>query len=286
MTSNHTKHDPLYQAQSRGLLYSVVGHLAIFVMFFVGDFLGAPDFGPETVYSVTIEGGQSLGGLSQLENKKNKEKPAPPKPEPNKAKAEKAEVAKKEVEEVKQKVEEKKEEAEVSSKKESEKKPEEKKEKSEVKSTPKPQPTVDPKKQKQKEQAELDKEYQKAMQRYLGESSDAGAQGFGAARLGGNGMGGGEIRPPEFFMYRDLIKKTVKRNWSWFDTSTSLRANVTFYISPEGEISEVSIAKSSGNSLFDDSLERALLKSSPLPPPPDNVYQWFKYIRMEFDPQE
>ena len=72
--------DQQYSYQSRGLLYSVVGHLAILLSFVLGDLFGKPEFGPETVYSIMLEGGSQLGGLSQVPKKDVKEKPAPPKP--------------------------------------------------------------------------------------------------------------------------------------------------------------------------------------------------------------
>jgi TonB family protein len=282
--------------QSRGLLYSLVGHALIFISFFLKSILGANDFGPETVYSVTLEGGAQLGGVSQVPEKNKKENVTPPKPEANKVEPKKEEkkTIKEEVKEEPQAEPEK--DAEISTKLEpvATPKPTKKPEptaKPEKKAEPrKPEPTPKaaekPKKDETQSKVELDKEYQKAMQRYMGESSDAGGKNFGAGRLGGQAMGGGEQRPPEFFTYRDLIKRTVKKNWNWFDTSTSLRATITFAISPSGEISDVSIVNTSGNSLFDSSVTRAVLKSSPLPPPPANVYQYFRVIRTEFDPQE
>ena len=295
----HNEDHQQYNYQSRGLLYSVAGHVIILLSFLIGNIFGGSDLGPETIYSITLEGGAQLGGISQAPNKNNKEKPAPPKPVASKEEEKKEEPVKtepvKEEKKAEPKIEEK--EAEVSTKvepvvspkpepKKEEKKEEPKKEEPKKPEPPKKKEEEKPKKDPNKEKLELEKEYLKAMQRYQGESTDAGGQGFGAGRVGGQGMGGGEQRPPEFFTYRDLIKRTVKKNWNWFDTATSLRATITFTISKTGELSDVSIAKSSGNSLFDNSVVRAVLKSSPLEPPPDNVYQFFKIVRTEFDPQD
>lgn len=294
-----------YSYQSRGLLFSVVGHAAIFLSLVIGEIFGGDEFGPETIYSITLEGGAQLGGLSQNPNKNNKEKPVPPKPVSSKVEQKEEKIEKKEPVKEEKKTEpiEVEKEAEVSTKPEPTKpepvvtpKPVKKEEPKKEEKKVEPKKTEPPKKEEKKvenpqkdpnqSKIELEKEYQKAMQRYQGESTDAGGQGFGAGRVGGQGMGGGELRPPEFFTYRDLIKRTMKKNWSWFDTATSLRATVTFSIEPNGELGDVSIVKSSGNSLFDNSVIRAILKSSPLPPPPENVYQWFKVVRTEFDPQE
>lgn len=291
-----------YKYQSRGLLFSLVGHFFVFISLFIGSFFNGEDLGPETIYSITLEGGAQLGGISQAPNKNNKEKPAPPKPVSGKVEEKKEEEKSKpdpvkEEKKVEPKVEQK--EAEVSTKvepqaspkpetKKEEKKADDKKEEPKKPEPPKKkeEKSEKPKKDPNQEKMDLEKEYQKAMQRYQGESTDAGGQGFGAGRIGGQGMGGGEQRPPEFFTYRDLIKRTVKRNWNWFDTATSLRATITFSISQNGELTDVSIVKSSGNSLFDNSVIRAVLKSSPLEPPPENVYQYFKVVRTEFDPQD
>lgn len=283
------KNDDRYQYQSRGLLYSVVGHVALLLSFIIGDLLGPAEFGPETIYSITLEGGAQLGGQSQVPKKDNKEKPAPLKMVSEKS--EQKPVNTEEVKEVK-KVEPPEEKPEVSTNTEppkpEPKKVEEKKEETKKIEPPKKveEKPKEEKKSAKETKVDTDKEYQKAMQRYLGESTDAGGQGFGAGKIGGQGMGGGEQRPPEFFTYRDMIKRTIKKNWNWFDTSTSLRAQITFAVSPTGELSEVAIVRSSGNSLFDNSVIRAVMKSSPLPPPPESVYQWFKLVRTEFDPQE
>ncbi|MGI6680798.1 MAG: cell envelope integrity protein TolA [Bdellovibrionota bacterium] len=135
--------------------------------------------------------------------------------------------------------------------------------------------------------ANLDTKLQKALQRYLGESSDAGGVGFGAAKVtGGDGMGGGVVRPPEFFEYKDVLVKHIKANWNWFDTSKPYKAQVQMSIDPKGNITKHSITTSSGNGRFDQSLLRAIEKSSPVPAPPSNVYEFFKDVRVIFDPRD
>jgi colicin import membrane protein len=134
---------------------------------------------------------------------------------------------------------------------------------------------------------DIDKRLQSALQRYIGESTEAGGQGFGAGRVGGTGMGGGVVVPPEVIAYKKLILARIKDAWRWFDPNSSLINQVVFEIEADGRTKNVHVVKSSGNSGFDDSVIRAVMKASPLPPPPPNVYEkFFKSVRVTFDPRE
>lgn len=257
-----------------GLLLSCMGHaLLLYAMVFLITPRFA-DLGKPVVYSVTLEGGKTLGGISQVAATDKKEPVAPPKNVSAPEKAPEKEPEKLVTEDKKAEVSlAEKEKQKLEEKKAAEKEAESKKQKAQAKPTPK-QPTA----------AEIDKEYQKAMQRYRGESTDAGGKGFGAGSLGGSGMGGGVLRPPEFFQYRDLLKATIKHGWRWYDTSASLTALVYLEMSREGVISNVAIAQSSGNREYDESVVRAVYKASPVPPPPASVYEFFEKVRIEFQP--
>ena len=100
-------------------------------------------------------------------------------------------------------------------------------------------------------------------------------------------MGGGLVRPPEFFAYLRILERHIKDGWRWYDDTTPLRVQIEFEIAPDGIVSGIRIAASSGSAKFDDSVLRAIKKASPVPPPPPSVYeQYFKSVRMTFDPQE
>lgn len=271
-----------------GLSVSVTAHVALAFIIFFKVF---PDFGdmPEpVVYSISIEGGKNIGGTSQVPKD---DKPSPIAPVKNVA-AETKQENRPEKEE--QKVAPKKEpvdDAEVSV---ADSKPTPKPTPPKV-TTPKATPAPDKKNDKatpskttkKSDGDELDKNYQAAMQRYLGESSDAGGKGFGAARLGGSGMGGGVVRPPEFFVYEKIVRSRIKEAWRWYDTNSSLITVIAFEIEPDGVIKNVRLVKSSGDSSYDESVMRAAMKASPLPPPPQSVYeQYFKSVRITFDPRE
>ncbi len=287
--------DPVERSQySFALATSLVGH-GIMVILMLVSFKSAGNFSSGIVYSVTIEGGKQIGGISQLAQSDKKASLAPPKNVSDKSeeleqkknppdtkepevKAEDAEVslAEKRKEEERKKREAERTEQEKKKAQERKKKEEEDKKKK----------AEDAKKKASAQPADVSKDYQKALQRYLGESTEAGGKGFGAAKLGGSGMGGGVLRPPEFFTYRQILRNRVKSGWKWFDTSSALMANVTFSIAEDGTLSNVRIAQSSGNREYDDSVLRAVYKASPVPPPPQSVYEFFRDVSMTFDPRE
>ncbi len=272
------------------LSISVIGHIAIGLFMVINQMGSFGDLPQPVVYSVSIEGGTVIGGKSQVA-KDDKKSPLAPvknvaaqsepeqkveKPEPKQPEKELPAV----------------DDAEVSV---ADKKPTPAPKTTPVKTpvskaTPAPPKKADKKsdsKTKQKSDGdEVDRRLQAAMQRYLGESSDAGGKGFGAAKVGGKGMGGGEVRPPEFFAYEKLVRSRIKDAWRWYDTNTALITVVTFNIQPDGEIRRVQVEKSSGDQSFDESVHRAVVKASPLPPPPEKVYQYFKSVRITFDPRD
>ena len=286
------------------LFLSFVGHGLIFGYVLLAGF-SVNHFKPPEVYSVTFEGGATLGGLSQVPDKQESEM-APPK-----------KIADTQDTDTK-KTETKVEDAEVSlAKKEATPKPTKKptakptkqptpkptkkptpkptaKKKPTPKATTKPKPQSTPKKAASSKptakptlsKADINKKLQQAVQRYKGESASAGGQGFGAGKLGGSKMGGGIVRPPEFFRYKRLLESHIKSGWRWYDTSAALASQVVFSLSERGRISQVVLASSSGNREFDDSVLRAVSKASPAPVPPSNVYQFFDKVRITFDPRE
>ncbi|MBX7144763.1 MAG: cell envelope integrity protein TolA [Oligoflexia bacterium] len=245
------------------LAISLVGHVALALIFFLNLAGSGAELARGIVYSVSIEGGKSLGGISQVAKDNKPSQVAPPK---KAAKVEKGE-------QVKEKPKAEKAEVNLQPKKE------QKKEKAEVKKGSSKTRDVDT-------AAEVNKQLEAAMQRYRGESSDAGGKGFGAGALGGKAMGGGVVLPPEAMIYRDALKNAIKEGWRWYDTSAALTTTVMFDIAPDGVVSNITMVTSSGNREYDDSVLRAIYKASPVPAPPEKVYEYFKKVRMLFDPRE
>ncbi len=275
-----------------GFSLSIIGHVLLAVLVFVKIFPNFGDMPEPVVYSISIEGGKNLGGMAQVPKD---DKPSPMAPVKNVAAETKPEVVTKPEPEKKVAQDEPVDDAEVST---AEKKPT-------PAPTPKPTPQKTPppkasptptkksdakatgKEVKKSDGEDVDKRLQAALQRYLGESSDAGGKGFGAARVGGGGMGGGVVRPPEFFVYEKIVRTRIKEAWRWYDTASTLITVIAFDIEPDGVIKNVRLVKTSGDSSYDESVLRAATKASPLPPPPKSVYeQYFKSVRITFDPRE
>ena len=120
----------------------------------------------------------------------------------------------------------------------------------------------------------------------IGEILSVGpGEGDGAAALGQGGRGGGTaVRGAEFLMYQTKIVSAIKENWAWPGQKGSLKALVRFSIKDSGEITGMKIAEPSGDPAFDESILRALRKSSPLPAPPESYRKDFAQVEMNFQP--
>ena len=270
---------------------SLVGHLAFVYIMLVKPFVSEKL--PSVIYSVTMETGATKGGVAQNPDPKNKSAVVPHKkvsqeqPEEKKAEPEKTKP------EPEKKVESKPEEKpEVII-------PDEKKEKVEPKKTepdpkkavtnPVEKPKVETKKPETKPVAKQvapdpNQNYQKALQRYLGASTNAGGQGFGAAGGIGKGMGGGILKSPEWFAYKARLEAHVKQGWNWHDPKVQLLAKVRFRISPQGVVSDVRLLQSSGNTAYDDAAMRCVSRSSPVPAASAAIYPDFADVVVDFTP--
>jgi len=86
--------------------------------------------------------------------------------------------------------------------------------------------------------------------------------------------------------YIDKIRTKIKMN---IIPPSEIKGNpeVVFNIVqlPTGEVLSVRLVKTSGNALLDSAVERAILKSSPLPKP-DRPEQWLREFNISFRPLE
>ena len=87
--------------------------------------------------------------------------------------------------------------------------------------------------------------------------------------------------------YIEIIKQKVTRNWFRpAGAKENLSCTVTVRLIPGGEVLDVRITKSSGDPLFDRSVETAVLKASPLPLPPDpSLFERFRILQFVFKPE-
>ena len=121
-----------------------------------------------------------------------------------------------------------------------------------------------------------------------GEPFSAGSeQGDGAAGIGVGGRGGaGIVKGMDFIIYQNRMLATIKGNWAWVGQRSNLRVVVQFGVKENGEIVGLKISQPSGDPSYDESVLRALKKSSPLPAPPENYRQDFADVELTFRPRD
>lgn len=88
--------------------------------------------------------------------------------------------------------------------------------------------------------------------------------------------------------YRLLIGQKVETKWRKPpNTSDGLRCEVLVKIGPGGMVLTAQVVESSGNAVFDRSVEVAVRSAEPLPLPKDpSMFEHFREIRFVFNPQE
>ncbi len=112
-------------------------------------------------------------------------------------------------------------------------------------------------------------------------------EGIGSASLGTAGPGGGGVvKGIEFIAYQNQMLRTIKANWAWVGANSNLRVVVHFFIRESGDIVGLKIVQPSGDPSYDESVLRAVSKSSPLPPPPESYRKEFSEIRITFRPRD
>jgi colicin import membrane protein len=86
--------------------------------------------------------------------------------------------------------------------------------------------------------------------------------------------------------YVGYIADKVRRNWLRPPGSPQgLSCEVQVSLIPGGDVSRVRITRSSGDPIFDRSVETAVYKAAPLPLPPDaSLFNYFREIRFVFKP--
>jgi colicin import membrane protein len=120
-----------------------------------------------------------------------------------------------------------------------------------------------------------------------GEAISSGTgEGEGAAALGPGGRGGGVVKGMEFIIYQNRMFSSIKENWAWVGPRSNLKVVVHFGIKDNGEITGLKIVQPSGDPSYDESVLRAVKKSSPLPPPPEEFRKDFSNVEIAFRPKD
>ncbi len=98
-----------------------------------------------------------------------------------------------------------------------------------------------------------------------------------------------QARANEFVdKYRAIIRQKVSRNWVRPGGSRKgLKVIVRVRLLASGDVLEVAIIQSSGDALFDRSVENAVRKASPLPIPQEkDLFDYFREIEFLFNPED
>jgi colicin import membrane protein len=119
-----------------------------------------------------------------------------------------------------------------------------------------------------------------------GASGKAGAGVAGPA--GGSGTGGVRIQE-SILIYQAEIQYKIQKNWAFSQQlggdSTQLEAVLAIKVLRTGEIEDIWFDKKSGNAYLDESAYRALVKSNPLPPLPNDYMRPFYKVGLRFGPK-
>jgi len=87
--------------------------------------------------------------------------------------------------------------------------------------------------------------------------------------------------------YKDLIRQKVERNWVRpLNTEKGMECVVRVKLVPGGDVLQARVVQSSGNPVFDRSVENAVYKASPLPLPDDTtLFDYFRELEFTFKPE-
>ena len=277
---------------SKWLFFSLLLHGALILALFVVPFLPSGDRPSYPVYTVDLVGGEKIGrnnlgtelmplsGPKAAPKKTAEEIPPPP-----------AQETKQETKKEKPKPVEK------------EAPPEEKVAlKEAIKKEPKKEPTKDTRSESKTEESALDRVRERLIQSAVDRAksrtegnqqpskgdviSSGSGEGEGASALGQGGRGGGVVKGMEFIIYQNRMLSSIKDNWAWVGQKSNLKVVVHFSIKDNGEITGLKIVQPSGDPSYDESVLRAVKKSSPLPPPPESSRKDFADVELTFRPKD
>ena len=286
---------PLAGAEERlpkWVTVSLIVHVGLALLIVIAPFTSSPRLPTTPIYTVDLVGGERIGRTSlgtelsgsAKNDVKAAEAPAPiavPKKELRQEKAEKTKVAEKKIVD----------DDHVLLRDKAKKEPAKK------------EPTKESKDEDRTETASADSVRERlikaaaerasagtgtAQKSSKGEALSTGTgEGVGGSALGAGGRGGpGIVKGMDYVIYQNRMLSTIKNNWVWVGPRSKIKVVVQFNIKDNGEIVGLKIAQSSGNSSYDDSVLRAVRKSSPLPALTENIRNGFSEVELAFRPED
>jgi len=92
----------------------------------------------------------------------------------------------------------------------------------------------------------------------------------------------------EIAKYKSLIQEEITRHWNIPATAArDLICEVKVRLIPNGDVVDVQIIKSSGDTAFDNSVEKAVYRAAPLSVPPveSGLFEEFREVVFQFEPR-
>ena len=122
----------------------------------------------------------------------------------------------------------------------------------------------------------------------VGQGSGRAPGKAGGGPAGGSGTGGRRVQE-SILIYQAEIQYQIQKNWAFSQQlagdNTQLEAVLAIKVLRNGEIEDIWFDKKSGNAYLDESAYRALVKSNPLPPLPNDYMRPNYTIGLRFGPK-
>lgn len=120
-------------------------------------------------------------------------------------------------------------------------------------------------------------------------SKESAVQVPESKRLGGNGEASGGKLAEIIDLYRVEIAYKVQQNWAFpeqlAEGRSDLQTLLVFKVMPNGDIKDLFFTDRSGNSHFDESAFRAVMKSDPVDPHPRSISEPYVQMGLRFTPE-
>jgi periplasmic protein TonB len=112
--------------------------------------------------------------------------------------------------------------------------------------------------------------------------------GAGSPGVAMQGVGGGDFAT-RYGWYIEAVKRKINSNWDQFTIDSAVRSQrrahavMTFTINRDGSVKNVRLDQTSGNLSMDNSAQRALLSSVPMPALPNDYSGSYVNVIFDFD---
>lgn len=119
-------------------------------------------------------------------------------------------------------------------------------------------------------------------------TSYAQQPGGGSGPISASGQGGGDFAS-RYAWYVESVRRRISQNWLQTTIDPAVRAarqahcEMTFRIFRDGTVKNMQLTQSSGNLSMDNSAQRALLSSNPMPPLPSDYSGSYVDVTFDFD---